>query len=118
MTLFQIFALLFGLWMIYEISIHAKKRLLSHLELGFWISLWSLFVVIAVFPGLLMGLSQQLRFSRVFDLIVVGAMTVLCVMIFVSYFAHKETQVKLNKLIQELAIKEAKKSNLRQKARK
>lgn len=117
MTLFQIFALLFGLWMIYEISIHAKKRLLSPLELGFWISLWSLFVVIAVFPELLIGLSQQLRFSRVFDMLVVGALTVLSIMIFVSYFAHKEMQVKLNRLIQELAIKEVKKSPTRKKAR-
>lgn len=117
MTLFQLLALLFGLWMMYEISIHAKKRLLSPLELGFWLSLWSLFVVIAVFPSLLLGLSQQLRFSRVFDMLVVGAFMVLSIMIFVSYFAHKEMKLRLNQLVQELAIKEAKKNNPTKKAK-
>jgi len=109
MTLFQIFALLFGLWMIYVISIHAKKQVLSQVEFWFWVSLWSLFIVIALFPALLLGISNQLYFSRVFDLLVVGALTVLSIMIFVSYFGHKETQLKLNELIKETALKEGRK---------
>lgn len=108
MTLFQILASLFGLWMIYEVFIYAKKKVISGVEVGLWFSLWFLFVVIALFPNLLLGISHTLKFARVFDLLVVSSLIVLTVLIFLSYFAQRENTARLEKLIRDLAIKEAK----------
>lgn len=109
MTLFQILAGLFGLWMMYEVFIYSKKKVISKAEVGLWISLWFLFVVIALFPNLLLGLSHTLKFARVFDLLIVLAFIVLTILIFLSYFAQRENSARLEKLVRELAIKEVKK---------
>lgn len=118
MTIFQTLATLFGLWMMYEISIHAKKKVLGGLELGFWMSLWLLFIVLALFPQLLIGITTTLRFSRVFDLLIVGSFIVLTVMIFISYFKQKEISYRLGHLVQQLAIKEAVKTTPQKSKRK
>lgn len=107
MTLFQILAALFGLWMIYEIVVRSKKKVFTTVELGFWVSVWSLFVIIALFPGLLLGIAHTLKFSRVFDLVVVGVFMVLTITIILSYYAQKETKQRLDKLVEDLAIKES-----------
>lgn len=106
MTLFQLGAVLFGLWMIYEIFIFAKKKVLNSAEAGFWLSLWLMFIVIALFPNLLLGITQILRFSRVFDLLVVGALMILTLLIFMSYFTQKQVKQRVEYLIKQLAIKE------------
>jgi hypothetical protein len=105
MSPFQILAACFGLWMIYSLSIHARKKLFGKAEYGLWISVWVLFIVIALFPDLLLGISNRLNFSRVFDLLIVAAFIILTMMVFVSYFQQQELKKKMNDLIQELATR-------------
>jgi hypothetical protein len=109
MTIFQIGAVLFALFMMYVVSIHLKKKTLSFTEGSFWLSTWLVFIIIAVFPHLLIGISSALRFARVFDLLVVMALMVLTVVIFMSYFAQKEATHKLEKFVRQKAINEVKK---------
>jgi hypothetical protein len=106
MTIFQIGAVCFALWMCYVVSIHAKKKTLSAIEASFWLSTWGGFIVIALFPQLLQEMVNVLHFNRVFDLLVVVALMILSVLVFVSYFGHREAAVKLTKLVQELSLKE------------
>lgn len=106
MTLFQILAALFGLWMLYEVSIYAKKKILVGVEIGLWVGLWILFISLALFPNLLLGIAHGLKFTRVFDLLLVGALMVLTVLIFLSYFTQKENTRRLRELVSQLAIKE------------
>lgn len=108
MTLFQVLAGLFGLWMMYEVFIYSKKKVISRAEVGLWLSLWFVFIVISLFPNLLLGISHTLKFARVFDLLIVASFIVLTTLIFLSYFAQRENTARLEKLIRELAIKEAK----------
>ncbi len=104
MTFFQIGATLFALFMIYVVSIHGKKRALSVAEMSFWVTSWVFFIVIALFPNLLIGISHTLRFARIFDLLLVAALMVLTVMVFFSYFAQKEVIQKVEHLTRTLAI--------------
>jgi hypothetical protein len=106
MTFFQIGAALFALFMIYVVSIHGKKRALSVPEVSFWVSSWIVFIVIAMFPNLLIGISHTLHFARIFDLLLVVALMVLTVMVFFSYFTQKEIMQKLEKMTREMAIKD------------
>jgi hypothetical protein len=103
MSLFQILATLFALWMIYSISIHARRKLFSSVEFTMWVSIWILFIVIAIFPDLLLGISDKLNFGRVFDLLTVGAFLILTTMVFVSYFSQQQLKKRINDLVQELA---------------
>jgi hypothetical protein len=104
MTIFQIGATLFALFMIYVVTIHEKKSKLSKIEVIFWYSVWSLFVVIALFPDLLLGITQTLSFQRVFDLLLVLALMVLTVLVVLNYFMQKENQKKLEEFVRKQAI--------------
>jgi len=111
MTIFQIVALLFALFMIYVVSIHSKKQTLTIMETSFWCTTWVLFAVLALFPDLLLGIMGVLHFARVFDLLVVLALMMLTVVIFFSYFAQKDMKRKLEEFVREKALVETSLSN-------
>ncbi len=107
MSLFQIAATLFALSMIYVVNVQWRKKVLSMTEFTTWMTIWLMFVVFAVFPNLLLDIAHRLRFSRVFDLLLVGALMILTVLVFLSYFSQKKNQQKLEQLVQSMAIAEA-----------
>lgn len=108
MSLFQILSVLFALWMIYEVSIHSRKKIISSNEVGLWLAVWGIFIVVAIFPNLLIGIADRLHFARVFDLLTVAGLMILTVMVFFSYFAQRAGNRKLEQLVQDLAIREGK----------
>lgn len=111
MTIFQSGSIVFALMMLYVISIHHKKKLLSSIEANGWYSLWTFFIIIAVFPQLLMGISGILKFARVFDMLVVIAFMILTMLLFYTYFRVKELQHKLERTVREKAISHASQKN-------
>ncbi len=104
MSIFQVIASLFALFMIYTVTLYYKKKTLSSFESSFWIALWGLFVVISIFPDLLMGISNTLKFSRVFDLLLVAALMILSVITFINYFTHKKLESRIEKIVREDAL--------------
>ena len=108
MTIFQIFAVLFALFMLYVVSIHIRKKTLDMMVGSFWASIWVIFIVISIFPNLLLGVTDILKFSRVFDLLIVVAFMILSTVIFLSYFRLKELEHKLEKYVREEAIRSPK----------
>lgn len=105
MSVFQIIASLFALFMIYTVTLYNKKRTLGPGESSFWITIWSFFILIAVFPDLLTGISRQLNFARVFDLLLVGALMVLTSISFYNYLRHKALELRIERLVRETAVK-------------
>jgi hypothetical protein len=106
MSIFQIGATLFALFMMYVVSIHKRKAKLSLVEVSFWYSMWFAFIVISIFPELLLGISHVLHFDRVFDLLLVLALMVLTALVVMSYFTQKENQKKLENFVRKQAINE------------
>lgn len=104
MSIFQILALLFALFMVYVVNIHRKKAQLSRVEVSFWLSMWSIFIFVALFPNVLSGLAGALSFSRVFDLLIVIAFMILSWLVFSSYLIQKENSRKIEELIRKQAI--------------
>ena len=109
MSIFQLFSVFFALLMLYVVTIHKKKSRLSPSEVGFWFSIWIFFIIIAIFPNLLLGISNALNFTRVFDLLVVGGMMILTVIVIINYFQQKDNNIKLDRFVREDAIKKAQK---------
>ncbi len=111
MSIFQIGATLFALFMIYVVTIHKNKSQLSIIEMSFWYSMWGFFIIVSLFPDLLRGITQALHFQRTFDLLLVLALMVLTVLVVLSYFVQKENQKKLEEFVRKRAIDERKKAN-------
>lgn len=111
MSIFQIIATFFALFMLYVTRIHDKQIKFSVTEKFFWYSLWIVFIVIALFPDLLLGITQFLRFSRVFDLLTVGALMILTVVVIWNNFTQRVANKKIEQFIREHAIKNARKNS-------
>lgn len=107
MSIFQIIAGLFALFMLYVTRIHDRQLKFSLTEKFFWYSLWIVFFVIALFPDLLMGITQFLRFSRVFDLLTVGALMILTVVVIWNNFTQRVANRKIEQFVRDHAIKNA-----------
>ncbi len=105
MSTFQVAAILFALFIMYTVSIQKRKRVIATVEASFWYSTWAFFIVIAVFPNLLLGLAGALKFARVFDFLVVIAFMILSLLAFYSYFMIKQLEKKLEQVSRSVAIK-------------
>lgn len=108
MSIFQIVASLFALFMIYTVTLYSKKRTLGPAETSFWITVWTFFIILAIFPDLLLGISRQLKFARVFDLLLVGGLMILSVISFYNYLRHKALEMRIETFIREQALAEKK----------
>lgn len=104
MSIFQIVATLFALFMIYVTRTHTLKQRFSAVETLFWYALWGVFIIAALFPNLLIGVTDLLHFSRVFDLLLVGALMVLTVIVVLNYFQQRENSRKWEEFIRQRAI--------------
>jgi hypothetical protein len=109
MSIFQLLAAVFAFFMIYVVRVKSKKHHLPTVEVLGWYAIWVLFVVLAIFPNLLLGVAQVLRFSRVFDLLTVAAFMVLTSVSMYLYFIVKELQQKIEQLVRLLSITEKRK---------
>ncbi len=106
MSIFQIVAVLFALFMIYVIRVKNRKYHLGILESLGWYMLWIAFAILALFPNLLLGVVHSLNFGRVFDLLVVSAFMILTTLLVFVYFKMKELDQKLEKFVREDAQEE------------
>jgi hypothetical protein len=104
MSIFQAFSALFGLFMMYVVFLHYRKNTLTTMEYSFWMSLWMLFIAFAIFPDLLLGITQAIRFARVFDLLVVISFMIITLLVFFTYLSHKEIKRKIEHLVRQHAI--------------
>ena len=110
MTIFQILALLFAIFMVYWVFSSYKRQNLKRTEMLIWIMVWIGFIVLAIFPNLLLGIVGVLDFARVFDLLVVIAFMATSTMVFYLYLRVKKNEKKLEDLVRELAFKKVDRS--------
>lgn len=103
MTLFQLAAILFAIFMAYVVRVHQSRAKLSAFEALLWYSLWLVFAIFAFAPNLLIGISNYFYFDRVFDLLVVAAFMVLAFLVVRSYFKYRELQSNLEELVRKQA---------------
>ncbi|PIY79894.1 MAG: hypothetical protein COY81_00180 [Candidatus Pacebacteria bacterium CG_4_10_14_0_8_um_filter_43_12] len=111
MSVFQLLSVLFGLFMLYVVRIHYRKKTLTLSESSFWSSTWFLFVIISIFPSLVQGISNLLSFARIFDLVVVIAFMILTTISFFNYLQNKSLESKIERYIRQKALTKAKKSS-------
>src|SRR5690606_5733256 len=95
----------FALFMMYVVTVHKRNQSLTPVEVSFWYSIWVAFIILALFPNLLLGITHVLNFGRVFDLLVVMAMMVLSVTVILSYFKQKELTKKLEDFVRRESLR-------------
>jgi hypothetical protein len=108
MILIQVLAIIFGLFMMYVARIHWVKKHISMTEFSMWLSLWFVFIFIAVFPETVGDFAQTLHIGRILDLLVICALMLLVYLTFINRITYKRLEKKLEKLVRKNAIDEKK----------
>ncbi|MGA2910188.1 MAG: DUF2304 domain-containing protein [Candidatus Microgenomates bacterium] len=106
----QVIALLFAFCMIYFSVLHFKRRELSGSEIVSWIIMWTLAIVVIVFPELLQPFAKTFLVTRVFDLMTIAGFILVISMVSVTYVRTKKLEKKLEDMVRREALKGKKKN--------
>ncbi len=79
---------------------------ISGFQFIFWVLIWSLVLVILLWPNLTNRLAQYLGISRGIDVFVYLGIIVLFYLIFRSYVKIEELERDITRLVSELALKD------------
>ena len=100
----QILGILFGLFMIYYVFLHYKRKELTIKEYLFWIILWVLFIILTLFPWILKPLVQSIGFARTMDFFIVAGFMFLIGSLFYIYLLVRGNQKKLEDIVRKIAF--------------
>ena len=100
----QIAGFLFGLFMIYYSFLSYKRKEFTIKEFSFWLILWILFIIIAMFPFVLDPIAKTFSFFRTLDLLVISGLLFLIVVIFYTYTITRKNQKQLEIIVRAIAM--------------
>ncbi len=101
----QITGILFSLFMIYFALLHYKKGQLNGMEISSWIVIWSLVILIVIFPEVVRVYASTIAISRVLDLLIGGAFVVIFIMVSSAYVKVNKLEKRMEELVRKLALK-------------
>ena len=104
----QIIALLFSFSMVYFAVLHFKRGEIGKVEFASWLIMWTVAIIVIVFPELLRSFAKTFLVTRVFDLMVIGGFIVVISMVATAYVRTKQMEKKLEDLVRREALKSKK----------
>lgn len=104
----QVAGALFGLFMLYYSFLNYKRKEFTAKEFGFWIFVWVVFAVVALFPSILDFITIKFGFFRTLDVLVISGFLFLITAVFYTYTIVRKVQRKLETVVREIAIRKRK----------
>lgn len=101
----QIIGILFGFFMMYYTFLHYKRKEFTVKEYGFWMILWTVFILITLFPGTLDPVLESLSIARTLDFFIIIGFLFLIGVIFYTYTIVRGNQKRLEEIIRRNALK-------------
>ena len=104
----QLILIGFGFFMLYVLFLHFNKKNISRKTFLAWVGIWSVFILIALFPEPLEPLLKNLFIVRVMDLGMIIAFMILSYLTFENNVKIKKLEENIEKLVRKVAIKKGK----------
>jgi len=101
----QVIALLFAFTMIYFAVLHFKRGEISVTEITSWLIVWTVAIVVIVFPELLQSFAKTFLVTRVFDLMTIGGFILTISMVAIVYVRTRRLEKKIEDLVRKQALK-------------
>lgn len=114
----QIIGILFALFMIYYTFINFRKRQLKRGETALWFVIWSVFLLVAVFPTYLKSLAQTLNVERTMDFLTILGFFFIIILTFHNYLQVKRNSRKLEEIVRRIAFRKASSRSNNQRSKK
>lgn len=106
----QIVAVCFAGFMLYVAFLHYKKKNILLSEFLFWLLIWTVFIVFALYPKILDPVIKELFITRAMDLLMIIAFMILSYLGFTNHVGIKNLQKEIRRLVSLNAHKNAKKT--------
>ncbi|AEF96958.1 DUF2304 domain-containing protein [Methanotorris igneus] len=106
MEIIQIFGILFALFALSRVILQIRNRNMNLDEGIFWIFVWTLVVVVLVFPQTLDYLARVLGVGRGVDAIIYLSIVALFYLIYRMYAKMEHLEREITKVVREIAIKD------------
>ena len=103
----QIAGFLFGLFMLYYSFLNYKKRSFTSKEFSFWVLLWSLFIIVVIFPVVLDPILKPLGVFRALDFLIMSGFLFIIAMVFYTYTLTRRTQKQVEVIVRSVAVKKS-----------
>lgn len=100
----QILGTLFGVFMIYYVFLHYKRKELTIKEYLFWVVLWVIFIILTLFPSVLKPIVQTAGFARTMDFFIVAGFMFLVGSLFYIYLLVRSNQKRLEEIVRKIAF--------------
>ena len=109
--LLQLIGLLFSVFMLYITFTHFKRGDLTSKDLTLWGISWIILALFVMFPGIFEGFAHSLSIKGTLQLIILVSIGFLFIVSFAVYQKMRLQEIKVNKLISAVALKENEKKN-------
>ncbi len=113
----QLASIGFSIFMIYFTYLCYRRNYFETTGLVTWLAIFSLLIIATIFPSSFSPFANLLKIARVFDLFIVMGIFFLVVITFINFIYIQKVKIKLDKLIQDEAIKESEKPNSKAKTK-
>jgi len=100
----QILGVLFALFFIYYTFLHRKRNELTIKEYIVWVSLWILFIILTLFPGILKPIIEPIGFARTMDFFIVAGFMFLIGSLFYVYLIVRGNQKRIENIVRKTAF--------------
>jgi len=107
--IFQIFALFFALTMVYFALLNLKRREISTQEMVIWTVIWLILIITVFFPDIFREFSSTYLSTRLFDLLVIGGISLSLVMVTRAYLITRRMEKRIEDFIRKDAKENASK---------
>lgn len=103
----QLVAIVFAIGMVYLTYSSYRRRSLGGTELALWMAIWVGLILVSAFPDRLRGVIGPLRIARLLDLVMIGGIMLLSALVFTLNRTVRRLEDRLSRLVRELALEEA-----------
>jgi hypothetical protein len=101
----QLVLIAFGLFMIYVLFLHWKKKNISNKFFGMWMAVWLMYEYFSIFPQQLQPLLKELFIVRVMDLGMIVAFMILGYVTVENNIKIRNQDKIIEKMVRSLAVK-------------
>ncbi len=103
----QIIALIFAIFALTKVILRLRKKKLTINEFIFWASIWTILIILSIFPDISYNIANFFGFGRGLDFFIVSSILLILYLIFRIFVKLEELDSKITKLARSIALKES-----------
>lgn len=103
----QVIAIVFAIFALIKVILRLRKKKLTINEFIFWASIWTILIILSIFPDISHTIAGFFGFGRGLDFFMVSSILLILYLIFRIFIKLEELDSRITKLARSIALKES-----------